>query len=228
MYQVSVLAIRGDPAPTLLRILDEERVAYTVVRSIQALDASPTVEGTDAVLMDVSVCEIQDVPSAVERCRELGLPLLCGLTSAQLEAYDATWGASDFFMTPPLLGEVTARLRHLAWREHRSTGERLIRVGGLVVDLDRYEVSIRGRRVLLTFKEYQLLCLLASNVGRVYTREALLSELWGYDYFGGIRTVDVHIRRLRSKIEDGGSVYIETVWNVGYRFRPRDSSPVGM
>ncbi len=227
MYQVTVLAIRGDPALTLLRILDEERVTYTVARSIQALDASPTVEGTDAVLMDGSVCEIQDVPRAVERCRELGLPLLCGLTPAQLEAYDATWGANDFFMTPPLLGEVAVRLRHLAWREHRSPGERLIRVGGLVVDLDRYEVSIRGRRVLLTFKEYQLLCLLASNVGRVYTREALLSELWGYDYFGGTRTVDVHIRRLRSKIEDGGSVYIETVWNVGYRFRPLDSTPVG-
>ncbi|MEK7777480.1 MAG: winged helix-turn-helix domain-containing protein, partial [Chloroflexota bacterium] len=87
-----------------------------------------------------------------------------------------------------------------------------------------YEVSNRGSRVLLTFKEYQLLCTLASNPGRVFTREQLLNQIWEYDYFGGTRTVDVHVRRLRSKIEDTGLTYIETVWNVGYRFRPQDAT----
>ena len=72
----------------------------------------------------------------------------------------------------------------------------------------------------LTFKQYQLLCLLASNPGRVFTREALLNQIWEYDYYGGTRTVDVHIRRLRSKIYDVEHRFIETVWNVGYRFRP--------
>ena len=75
-----------------------------------------------------------------------------------------------------------------------------------------------GRKVLLTYKEYQLLVLLASTPGRVYTRDNLLSQVWGYDYFGGTRTVDVHIRRLRSKIEDASHSFIETIWNVGYRF----------
>ena len=77
----------------------------------------------------------------------------------------------------------------------------------------------RGRRVTLTYKEFQLLALLASNPGRVYTREALLSQVWGYDYLGGTRTVDVHVRRLRSKVESPGRSFIETIWNVGYRFK---------
>ena len=71
----------------------------------------------------------------------------------------------------------------------------------------------------LRFKEYELLRLLSSNPGRVYTREALRSQIWGYEYFGGTRTVDVHIRRLRSKIEDADNSFIETIWNVGYRFQ---------
>ena len=95
----------------------------------------------------------------------------------------------------------------------------IIRVGDLVIDQDRYEVTVAGKKVILTFKEYQLLCLLAANPGRVYTRETLLSRVWQYDYFGGTRTVDVHIRRLRSKVEDASHLFIETVRNVGYRFR---------
>ena len=84
---------------------------------------------------------------------------------------------------------------------------------------ERYEVTVAGRRVALTYKEFQVLVLLASNPGRVYTREALLSQIWGYDYLGGTRTVDVHIRRLRSKVESPGRSFVETIWNVGYRFR---------
>ena len=76
-----------------------------------------------------------------------------------------------------------------------------------------------GRRVSLRFKEYELLLLMAANPGRVYSREVLLNRIWGYEYLGGTRTVDVHIRRLRSKIEDTGHRFIETVWQVGYRFR---------
>ena len=90
----------------------------------------------------------------------------------------------------------------------------------LVISPHSYEVTLKGRRVHLRFKEYELLLLLASNPGRVYDRETLLNHIWGYDYFGGTRTVDVHIRRLRSKIEQPDTQFIETIWNVGYRFRP--------
>ena len=101
----------------------------------------------------------------------------------------------------------------------------LVRQGDLVINRVNYEVSLRGRRLNLRFKEYELLLLMATTPGRVYTREALLERIWGYDYLGGTRTVDVHIRRLRSKIEDADHTFIETVWQVGYRFRDIDGGP---
>jgi two-component system alkaline phosphatase synthesis response regulator PhoP len=94
-----------------------------------------------------------------------------------------------------------------------------IRSGDLVINTQQYDVFLAGRTVLLTFKEYELLKLLASNPGRVFSREQLLEQVWGYQYFGGTRTVDVHVRRLRSKIEDATHTFVDTVWNVGYRFR---------
>ena len=219
MYHICVLATRRDPAVALLRVLEEEGLSCSVIKDIQELTTGHTDGKVDAVLLDGSACDLQDVPTAVRQCRHLSLPLLCGLVPDQMEAYDASWGASDFFISPPLPGEISSRIKQLAREGARDGGERVLRAGDVIIDLDRYEVSCGGRRVVLTFKEYQLLCLLVSYPGRVYTREALLSEIWGYDYFGGTRTVDVHIRRLRSKIEDGTSEHIETVWNVGYRFR---------
>ena len=100
-----------------------------------------------------------------------------------------------------------------------SNSDELIRRDDLVIDLARIEVSVAGRPIVLAFREYELLKFLASNPGRVFTRDVLLDRVWGYDYFGGDRTVDVHIRRLRSKIEDSGHVFIETVRNIGYRFK---------
>ena len=96
--------------------------------------------------------------------------------------------------------------------------EDIIRCGDLVIDSVKCEVSLSGKPIILTFKEYQLLKFLASNKGKVFTREALLNKVWGWDYYGGDRTVDVHIRRLRSKIEDINHSFIETIRNIGYRF----------
>ena len=95
----------------------------------------------------------------------------------------------------------------------------MVRAGDLSINHTNYEVAVSGRSVNLRFKEYELLLLMATNPGRVYTREQLLERIWGYDYLGGTRTVDVHIRRLRSKIEDRDHQFIETVWNVGYKFK---------
>jgi DNA-binding response OmpR family regulator len=163
---------------------------------------------------------LEEVPAAVVACRKLGAPLICGLSPQQITLYDVSWGANDFFISPPLPDEVTKRVSRLVVGESSLNDPQVLYVGNMVIDHDKYEVSCGGDRVILTFKEYQLLSLLASNQGRVYTREELLSDIWGYDYFGGTRTVDVHIRRLRSKLVHGTSKYIETVWNVGYRFRP--------
>jgi DNA-binding response OmpR family regulator len=94
----------------------------------------------------------------------------------------------------------------------------VLRKDDLVLDLANYKVFVAEQPVSLTFKEFELLRFLMTNRGKVFTREALLNRVWGYEYFGGARTVDVHIRRLRAKIETGTTVYIETVRNVGYRF----------
>jgi DNA-binding response OmpR family regulator len=127
----------------------------------------------------------------------------------------------DDFITSPYSGlELVARIRRILSKRddiHRSS--RVIEHSGLTIDRDKCEVMVNGRLVELTFKEYELLCFLAAHQGRVYTRQALLDHVWGYDYYGGDRTVDVHVRRLRSKIEDLDNTYIETVRNIGYRFK---------
>lgn len=126
-------------------------------------------------------------------------------------------GASDFVLSPFIPEELLFRIKRLIRKNRKE--EDLLRCDDLVVDLANCEVRVGGKVVELTFKEYELLKFLAKDRGRVFTRETLLNKVWGYDYFGGDRTVDVHIRRLRSKIEIGDRSYIETVRNIGYRFK---------
>lgn len=125
----------------------------------------------------------------------------------------------DFVTSPYDASELTLRVKRLLERERKIDSGELIKCDSLLIDLAKCEVTVAGRVIELTFKEYELLKLLAANRGRVYTREALLNQVWGYDYYGGDRTVDVHVRRLRSKIEDQNHTFIETVRNIGYRFK---------
>jgi len=136
----------------------------------------------------------------------------------QSRLLDERPAADDFALWPSSAAELLLRVRGILRRRTTVDSENLLRCGELVIDLANYKVTLGGRPVELTFKEYELLRFLASNRDRVFTREALLNRVWGYDYFGGARTVDVHIRRLRSKIEDRGPSFIETIRNVGYRF----------
>jgi two-component system alkaline phosphatase synthesis response regulator PhoP len=124
--------------------------------------------------------------------------------------------ADDFIVRPYDNRELIARTRRLL--QKNASEDEVVRAGDLEVDLAKCEVRVQGKIVELTFKEYELLKFLLKDRGRVFTREALLNKVWGYDYFGGDRTVDVHVRRLRSKIELSGQTFIETVRNIGYRF----------
>ena len=132
---------------------------------------------------------------------------------------------ADFIVSPPDPDELVIRAHRALTAgaggdaDDESHIIRGGRAGVLQIDTSSYEVTIKGERVGLRFKEYELLKLLAENPGRVFSRDALLNQIWGYEYFGGTRTVDVHIRRLRSKIGDAEHNFIETIWNVGYRFR---------
>jgi DNA-binding response OmpR family regulator len=126
----------------------------------------------------------------------------------------------DFIVSPFDAHELILRIKRLLGATG-AAGEAngFIKAGDLVIDTAKAEILVKGHRVELTYREYELLRFLSSNPGRVFTREALLNRVWGYDYYGGDRTVDVHIRRLRSKIETDKLTFIETVRNIGYRFR---------
>jgi DNA-binding response OmpR family regulator len=124
----------------------------------------------------------------------------------------------DFCLVPLQHHEFEARLKHLFWRTGRGTRPELIEYGDLMLNLETYQAVIAGRPLDLTFMEYELLKFLATRPGKVFTRETLLSRVWGYEYYGGARTVDVHVRRLRAKLGEEHASLIHTVRSVGYRF----------
>ena len=153
----------------------------------------------------------------------LGCPVIAIATEGALSAVSADWGIDDVILDTAGPAEVDARIRIAIGRylalitsTDPSTGE--IRTGDIVIDENSYTARIKGRALDLTFKEFELLKYLAQHPGRVFSRAQLLQEIWGYDYFGGTRTVDVHIRRLRSKLGPEFESIIGTVRNVGYRF----------
>ena len=177
------------------------------------------------VILDSRAMSPEELRSCADECATLELPALALLAPDRLAEITADLGLADFALTTAPDAEVVVRATLIVQKRTTPEEGELIRVGDLSINPATYEVAISGRRVDLRFKEYELLRLLAANPGRVYSREALLSQLWGYDYFGGTRTVDVHIRRLRSKIEDADHNFIETIWNVGYRFRDPRGMP---
>ncbi len=146
------------------------------------------------------------------------IPVLLAAEEHVLERLDFCRLADDILLLPCRRSELAARLRMLMWRFHKVDSTQEVRAGSLVLNLSTYEVTESGAPVDLTFKEYELLRYLATHRGRVCTRRHLLVRVWGEDYYGGPRTVDVHIRRIRSKIEAAGKEYIQTVRSVGYRF----------
>ena len=183
------------------------------------MDAPPA----DAVLVDAR----RDLAHAKSLCRLLrttGLdaPMIVVVTEGGLAAITAEWGADDVILHTAGPAEVEARLRLALGRRAGSATDvpDEIRSGDLAIDEATYSARLRSRPLDLTFKEFELLKFLAQHPGRVFTRAHLLQEVWGYDYFGGTRTVDVHIRRLRAKLGPEHDSLIGTVRNVGYRFVP--------
>jgi two-component system alkaline phosphatase synthesis response regulator PhoP len=151
--------------------------------------------------------------------QERQIPLIALISGEKFNGLHSSTSIDDFVVKPWEATEVTARIKRILRQKERIDSEDIIRCGDLVIDSAKCTVSLGGKPIILTFKEYQLLKFLANNKGKVFTREALLNKVWGWDYYGGDRTVDVHIRRLRSKIEDPTHTFIETVRNMGYKFR---------
>ena len=145
-------------------------------------------------------------------------PLVPVIETSQLETLPTGEGLFDDFIEHPYsVAGLNARLRMVRWRSRRNLPDALV-ARDLVVEPESYRATLRGSPIELTYMEFELLKFLMSNVGRVFTRETLLSRVWGYEYYGGVRTVDVHIRRLRAKLGEDHARFIETVRGVGYRF----------
>ena len=149
------------------------------------------------------------------------VPLIVLADEKEALELDFSLGISDFVVRPYSLREIEARLRLALWNQDRPTDANTIKIQNLVINTSRYEVRVGGNPITMTLKEYELLKHLVTHSGRVFTRAELLDSIWGYDYYGGMRTVDVHIRRLRSKLGVMESC-ISTLRGVGYRFDPSE------
>ena len=209
--------------PALGLLLHSVRVAPAEAGALLASGATGGSSApVDAILVDART----DLAAARNFCRLLdttGLdsPLLVVLTEGGVAALTPDWRVDDFVLAGAGPAEVEARLRlAVGAAEAVSDDPDEIRRGDLVIDEATYIARLRGRILDLTFKEFELLKFLAQHPGRVFTRAQLLQEVWGYDYFGGTRTIDVHVRRLRAKLGSEYESLIGTVRNVGYRFVP--------
>ena len=216
------LLVFPDPAPIeLAQALDLGGHRWTAVGDAAAEGRVRPADGWGGAI----VCVHLDPEGAFALARALRKsddivePMLFLVSGAQLgdlelrdELYD------DFCLAPFHPVELEARLRHLFWRAGRGTKPDLVEYGGLVLNLETYQAAIDDKPLDLTYMEYELLKFLSSNPGKVFTRETLLSRVWGYEYYGGARTVDVHIRRLRAKLGEHHASLIQTVRSVGYRF----------
>jgi DNA-binding response OmpR family regulator len=193
--------------------------------SVKILPANPT------ALIEAPTCDIvlidarKDLPSAKSLCRLLNSTgLSCGMilitTEGGLIALNHEWGVHDVLLDTAGPAEVDARIRLVLGKLRGDDSENIeeIQRGDLTIDEASYTVKLRGVVVDLTFKEFELLRFLAQHPGRVFSRAQLLQEVWGFDYFGGTRTVDVHVRRLRAKLGAEYENLIGTIRNVGYRF----------
>jgi DNA-binding response OmpR family regulator len=205
-------AVEGDVLPALGLLSHRTR---SIPAEPAALINAPT---ADLIFVDAR----QDLASAKSLCKILNttgvtVPLVLVLTEGGQTAVSADWGVDDVILETAGPAEVDARVRLVIGRlAQEKTGSK-IQASGVVIDEASYSAKVHGRPLDLTFKEFELLRFFATHPSRVFTREQLLSEVWGYDYFGGTRTVDVHVRRLRAKLGDLESL-IGTVRNVGYRF----------
>ncbi len=163
--------------------------------------------------------EAMDLYYAAKKEAQLqDVPVVFLIDETEMKNADLPSGVQEVLFRPLRLSEAVARLKHLFKKVHKVDEKNLIQRGKVSIDISKYEVRIGDKKIDLTFTEFELLKFLCSNPGTVFTREVLLNKVWGYEYYGGTRTVDVHIRRLRSKIEGRSETFIETVRNIGYKF----------
>ncbi|MDF2672679.1 MAG: response regulator transcription factor [Clostridiales bacterium] len=183
-------------------------------------------EKPDLILLDVMLPELDgfDVCKEIKKNKEIEfIPII--MLTAKSEEFDKILGlelgADDYITKPFSVRELLARIKAVLRRNVKEEQEKALGFGDLIIYLDKHEVVKKGEKVELTLKEFELLRLLVVNKGKVLTRDFLLDKVWGYEYYGETRTVDVHVRHLRQKIEDDdrNPRYVETVRGIGYKFK---------
>jgi len=220
----SILVLTSTPSEQVLGALDllSHRVRQISAEPAQLVSAPES----DVVIVDART----DLAGAKSLCRLLRTtgqesPLILVVTEGGMTAVSGDWGIDDVLLADAGPAETDARLRLAISRAEAAAEPTRIQASGVSIDEQSYSAKLHGKPLDLTYKEFQLLHFLATHPSRVFTREQLLSEVWGYDYFGGTRTVDVHVRRLRAKLGDQEQI-IGTVRNVGYRFNVYDDDPL--
>jgi DNA-binding response OmpR family regulator len=219
---------------TLLLLTPSTQSSIEVLPALALLPHQVKILPPEAsALLDAPSCDAVVIDGRADLAQARGLtrllkttgvdaPLVLVVTEGGLAVVAADWGMDDVVLATAGPAEVEARLRLAIGRVAADAGDdpdaHVIKSGGLMVDDVTYTAKLDGRSLDLTFKEFELLKFLAQHPGRVFTRQQLLQEVWGYDYFGGTRTVDVHVRRLRAKLGPDNETLIGTVRNVGYRF----------
>jgi DNA-binding response OmpR family regulator len=216
----------------LLVLSDRPGGGRALLPSLEYLDHTIQDVGLeDGLMQSLGTCDLVvvdgtgDLRRAAAACRslslnELGRPVCLVMGEGGLAALKLSWGFDEWLLPGASPVELETRLRLIVDRAVIDHGQRSASVGDLVVDEDSYQVRLRGRPLDLTFREFELLKALASAPNRVFTRDLLLQEVWGYDYFGGSRTVDVHVRRVRAKLGPEYESMIATVRGVGYKLVP--------
>lgn len=232
MHTPKVLVVDDETYIVELVKFNLEKEGFRVIVAYDGLNALEMVksESPDLILLDIMLPNID----GLQVCRTLKQDPSCNtipiiMLTAKGEEFDTVlgleMGADDYIKKPfsprEMVARVKARLRALKILEaEKAIGKKIYVVKDLIVIPDKYEAFMGEDKLELTPKEFELLTLMTSNPGKVFTREALLEKVWGYEFSGDTRTVDVHIRHLRQKLKDDSSfpVYIETVRGVGYRF----------
>jgi two-component system alkaline phosphatase synthesis response regulator PhoP len=218
MIRALIIAKDTDSKPELRMALAHYNLTSSFTTYSNGFRQAVTAEKPEIILLEIG--EHFPTPETWELLRRLKkekkLPTIALVRRDKLDNISPNPDIDDYLVSPYDSNELVLRINRLISHDKTGTAEP-IKGQGIIIDPDTCDVTVDGSRVELTFKEYELLKLLASHKGHVFTREALLDKIWGYDYYGGDRTVDVHIRRLRSKIERDRT-YIETVRNIGYRF----------
>jgi DNA-binding response OmpR family regulator len=220
LFRVLVVTDKVDVSEELRSCLDKS--VFIVSRAFSRGKVFDTLSvGTwDVLFLDMRSGQEDDLRKISKEIKKTArLPILALVNQDTLINVRDNLDIDDFILEPYEQDQLLVRITLALRRSGKVVDDSLIGRGNLEIDPAGCEVKVAGRKIELTFREYELLKFLANYPGRVFTREALLNKVWGYDYYGGDRTVDVHIRRLRSKIGEADCVQIETVRNIGYRFR---------